>query len=144
VEVAFKTVKISLFVSAQPDVAGAEAGGVFGSTVIGMEPGGGIDDADEVEPVFINLRITCDHENVAGAFAFDDLKAFPSQDVTREEVADFGDFPPRAAIVFVLTILDESFIVIGRERADSIWESGSIHIEISFGEMTAKNVADEP
>ena len=105
-EVAFKTVKISLFVSAQPDVAGAEAGGVFGSTVIGMEHGGGIDDADEVEPVFINLRITCDHENVAGAFAFDDLKAFPSQDVTREEVADFGDFPPRAAIVFVLTILE--------------------------------------
>ena len=38
-EVAFKTVKISLFVSAQPDVAGAEAGGVFGSTVIGMELG---------------------------------------------------------------------------------------------------------
>ena len=117
---------------------------MFGPTVVGMESSGGVNDADEVETVFIKLRSNSDHENVAGTFAFDDLKAFPSQDVTREEVADFGDFPPRAAVVFVLTIFDESFTVIGRERADSIWESGSIHIEISFGEMTAKNVADEP
>ena len=107
-----------------------------------MESGGGVDDADAVEAVFIKLGSAGDHKDVAGAFAFDDLEAFPSKDVAGEEVVDFGDLLPRARFVFILTRFDEGFTEVGRKRADSIGKSRAIHAEIGFGKMATKNVPD--
>ena len=139
----FETVELSVFVGAEPDVSGADAEGFLGATVVGVEAAGRVDDADAVEAVVIELWDSGDHEDVAGAFAFDDLEVLPGKDVAWAEIGDFGDLFPRTDLEFFLTSGEEGFAVVGGERASALGTGGAIDVEVGFGEMASKNMTDE-